>query len=131
MAVAGALAAIWRVDAAQAAVIRCRWAGGATWSAVGPDNGENLNAQTWTDGRTKVTVGLPDYETATTYRREGFEVAVNLVTEGQGHFLCAWGLDTLHDSSTWYAVDWPTARLLAAGDEQGVSTDYGTYYPIP
>jgi hypothetical protein len=50
MAVAGALAAVWRVDSAQSAIIRCRWASDATWSEVGSETGENLDAQTWTDG---------------------------------------------------------------------------------
>jgi hypothetical protein len=125
MAVAGALAAVWRVDAAQSAIIRCQWAGGATWSEVGPETGENLDAQTWTDGRTKVTVGLPDYEAATTYRREGFEVAVSSVAGGQGHFICAWGPDTPDDISTWFAVDWRTERLIAAEADQEVAPDCG------
>lgn len=123
MAVAGALAVVWRVDVGEKSrsiAIKCLWASGATWSEVGPEAGENLDAQTWTDGRTKVTVGLPDYETATTYRREGFEVAVGSLTSGQGHFICAWGPDSPDDISTWFAVDWPTARLVRA--EQGRCT---------
>jgi hypothetical protein len=125
MAVAGAMAAVWRVDVAKSAVIKCRWASGATWSEVGPETGENLDAQTWTDGRTKVTVGLPDYETATTYRREGFEVAVDSIVGGQGHFICAWGPDSTDDISTWFAVDWPTERLIAGEAEQCVPPDGG------
>ena len=125
MAVAGAMAAVWGVDVAQPAVIKCRWASGATWSEVCPETGENLDAQTWTDGRTKVTVGLPDYETATTYRHEGFEVAISSVAGGQGHFIWAWGPDSPDDISTWFAVDWPTARLIEAEAEPKVAPDCG------
>jgi hypothetical protein len=125
MAVAGAMAAVWRVDVTQSAVIKCQWASGATWSEVGPETGENLDAQSWTDGRTKVTVGLPDYETATTYRREGFEVAISSIAGGQGHFICAWGPDSPDDISTWFAVDWPTVRLIGAEAEPKVAPDCG------
>jgi hypothetical protein len=110
---------------AQSAVIKCRWASGATWSEVGPETGEDLDAQTWTDGRIKVTVGLPDYENATTYRREGFEVAISSVAGRQGHFICAWGPDSPDDISTWFAVDWPTARLIAPEAEPNVAPDCG------
>lgn len=112
MKVTAAWAAAWRMgepDKARPAVLRCLWTSEATWTEFGPESGENLDAQTWTDGRTKVTVGLPDHEAATTYRRDGFEVAVNSVSGGQGHFVCAWAPDTPDDVSTWFAVDLPPA----------------------
>ena len=80
------------------------------WSRIRPEP-----RRSDVDGRSDgVTVGLPDYEAATTYRRDGFEVAVGAVPEGQGHFLWRAGPDTPDDISTWFAVDWPTARLVPA-----------------
>jgi hypothetical protein len=126
--VAAAWAAVWRLgpgDKARPAAVTCRWASGATWTEVGPETGENLDAQTWTDGRTRVTVGLPDYEAATRYRPEGegFEVVTSLVAEGQGHFACAWALGGPDDVSTWFAVDWRTAELVPAEAEPSASID--------
>ncbi|HEY1191365.1 MAG TPA: hypothetical protein VGE74_27270 [Gemmata sp.] len=125
MTVGGARAAVWRVRGANPAlsfVLTCLWTGAAGWTDVGPETGENLDAQTWTDGHTRVTVGLPDYETATAYRRDGFAVTVRAVPGSQGHFLCAWGPDAPDDISTWFAVDWPTARLVPAGAEPAPGT---------
>ncbi|QVL31212.1 hypothetical protein KIH39_20535 [Telmatocola sphagniphila] len=85
-------------------VFRCRWDEKSKWTEVGPEIGENLDAQSWTDGKTKVTVGLPDYETDTTYRRDGFEVAIK--QKSQLHFVCAWSPDITDDISTWFAVDY-------------------------
>lgn len=115
MAVDGAVAVIWRAGPScqrDRAVISCLWTGESTWAEVGPESGQYLDAQTWTDGRTRVTVGLPDFGTATTYRRDGFLVAVGQVAVGQGHFICAWSPDAPDEISTWFAVDWPTDRLV-------------------
>jgi hypothetical protein len=128
MAVAGAWAAVWRIGNAEPdrpLVLKCLWAGTVGWTDVGPESGENLEAQTWTDRRTRVTVGLPDYQTAITYRRDGFEVAVGSVPGGQGHFLCAWGPDMPDDISTWFAVDWPTTQLVPAEVEPPATADRG------
>ena len=120
VAVAGAVAAVWRMRATGSGEttvrLRCDWAEGATWTAGGPDGGENLDAQTWTDGRTKVTVGLPDLGGATAYRRDGFEVAVAVGPGGavfQTHFACAWGPDVPDDAATWFAADLTPAQALA------------------
>jgi hypothetical protein len=123
MAVTDAMAAVWRVDGWQGAVIKCRWASGVTWSEAGPENGENLSAQTWSDGQTKVTIGLPEYEIATTCRSDGFEVAIGSVGSTQGHFVWAWGPDSPDDISTWFAVDWPTARLIALDSQSCTATE--------
>lgn len=118
MAVAGAIAVAWRIDATRPAglTIKCTWTGGASRADVGPESGENLDARSWTDGRTKVTIGLPDYGGATTYSSDGFEVAVGRVDPArQGHFVCAWGPDSPGDPSTWFAVDRLPSQVLPTG----------------
>lgn len=118
MAVAGAVAAVWRVGAfgpgGAGVRLRCAWAAAAIWAEVGPESGENLDAHTWTDGRTKVTIGLPDLGAATDYRRDGFEVAVEPgPAVFQTHFVCASGPDAPGDDATWFAVGCTPAQVLA------------------
>lgn len=124
MAIDGAAAAVWRAGLTPwpgPIIIRCVWTAGASWSDGGPESGENLDALTWTDGSTKVSVGLPDFGGATTYRRDGFEVAVGMVAGHQGHFVCAWGPDSPDDVSTWFAVDCSPVHLVAPDAVPGTS----------
>ena len=116
--VTGARAAVWRVVpiSRERLLLRCVWAQQATWTDGGAEPGENLDAQTWTDGRTKVSVDLPEYDTATTFRRDGFEVELTALHDDTGHVVCAWAPDAPDDVSTWLAVDRPTASLLPADE---------------
>lgn len=115
--VTGARAAVWRIAPNRAAplLLRCVWAQQTTWTECGPDTGENLDAQTWTDGSTNVSVGLPDYFPATAFLRNGFEITLTTLHDDTGHVLCAWAPDAPDDVSTWLAVDRPTASVLPDG----------------
>lgn len=119
--VTGARAAVWRIAPNRAArlLLRCLWAQQATWTEAGAETGENLDSQLWTDGRTKVSVGLPDYDTATTFRRDGFEIELTALHDDIGHILCAWAPDVTGDVSTWLAVDRPIASLLPTDERLG------------
>lgn len=120
VSVTGARAAVWRIapNRAERLLLRCVWAQQTTWTECGAETGENLDAQTWTDGHTKVSVGLPEYDTATTFRRDGFEVEVTALHDDTGHILCAWAPDAPGDVSTWLAVDRPTASLLPTDERR-------------
>jgi|GEM_PF-3783546 len=115
--VTGARAAVWRISPTRGErlLLRCAWAQQTTWTDSGAETGENLDSQLWTDGHTKVSVGLPDYDTATAFLSNGFEVEVTALHDDTGHILCAWAPDAPGDVSTWLAVDRPTASLLPDG----------------
>ncbi len=56
-------AGIWRLRALHsidACYFSCNWQQGYSWTHGGPDSGEGLDAQTYDDGKTVVTIGTED-----------------------------------------------------------------------
>jgi hypothetical protein len=116
MEVDGIVAAVVRTTAdlpSAPLAVRCIWSSSRLWSRGAPETGENLDAVTWDDGHTRVTVGLPDYGPDTTYREDGFDVT--LCPSGQIHFVCAWSSKGADDISTWFAVDCTPSWVLGKG----------------
>ena len=68
MATTDCWAGLWRLYAAPAAIsgvrpeFSCRWVPGYQWTEGGPSSGEWLDAQTWENAETIVTVGTADCE---------------------------------------------------------------------
>jgi hypothetical protein len=118
MAVAGWEAAMWRLRATERPAeceVACRWAelpGGAPGS---PNGGENLEAQSWSDGQWQVQVGLPDLGERVEYLPDGFAVRAPLerAESFAAHFVVAWSPDRPGDDSAWFAVDCTPAQILA------------------
>ncbi len=119
LALSDVIAAVWRKgkgSESKHVVLKCVWAFGATYLKGGPNDGQYLNAQTWDDGRTKISLGLTDHEDeSVTYLREGFAVDISALRLKQGHFACAWGPLNPDNILTWNAVDWNPLRLLPRG----------------
>jgi hypothetical protein len=121
------------------------WVSGYSWAEGGPETGENLDAQTWSDGKVKASVGtedgdrlaqragcddwMPDrlQEELSVTQRDGpvrhteTSLTVTLPSLHAGeccqvHFVVAWGADTVDDCSTWYAVEVPSQNLSALFD---------------
>jgi hypothetical protein len=133
-------AGIWRVrarGAVSACTFSCRWEEGFAWTAGGADSGEGLDAQTFTDGRTQVTIGTEDREEVAKrarnkewmpprlepqdpdpfaeYLADGFQIAIPNLLRGercQVQFLVAWSPDD-GDVGLWLAVDRTYQEILS------------------
>lgn len=116
MRVDGAAAAVWRVSADAECVVELAvtWVDDPAPRNRGPESGENLDAQSWTDGHTRVMIGLPDYGSATSYLAEGFRIAHRSArgSRWEAHFVCAWSAEPARDESLWFAVDCTPPRIL-------------------
>jgi hypothetical protein len=136
----GCVAAIWRVRASRSGEsvrFECRWASEATYTDVGPESGQALDAQTWTGGNMRVTIGTLDPDALVDAAREGWLPArwANLIdpntvvylSDGfdlvfpplqagehcQAHFVVAWAPYPAaeEDVSTWLAVNRSPSQL--------------------
>jgi hypothetical protein len=116
MRVDGAVAAVWRVRPTTDGVFDATiaWNGDTAPTNGGPESGENLDAQSWTDGRTCVMLGLPDYRLGTSYRPDGFRVSRRLERgiNAESHVVCAWVAEPRRDDSVWFAVDCTPRQAL-------------------
>ena len=78
MSVTDCWAGMWRLRATAAAtspderpVFVCRWEPGYQWTEGSPETGEGLDAQTWENTETLVTVGTADCEWLSGYAQQG------------------------------------------------------------
>jgi hypothetical protein len=134
----GCVAGVWRVRANRAVRtvnLACRWAPGARWTDVEPDSGQHFDAQTWTSGSTRVTVGTLDGEALelaarrgfapahwidrlewgaadphdpVLYERDGFDVILLPLAPGeqfQAHFVVAWTASNPEEIATWFVAN--------------------------
>jgi hypothetical protein len=124
MRVEGWEAAMWRLSAAERpaeCAVACRWIALPGSGAGVPKGGENLEAQAWSDGRTRVLVGTPELGERVRYLPDGFTVRAPLDrAEVFGtHFIVAWSADRPGDESAWFAVDRTPAQILAGIEPLG------------
>lgn len=78
MSVTDCWAGMWRLRATTAATSSnerpefvCRWESGYQWTEGGPNSGEGLDAQTWENAETIVTVGTADCEWLSGHAQQG------------------------------------------------------------
>ena len=74
MAVDDCWAGMWRLRTSvsgERPEFSCIWVHGSHRAAVGPDSGEGLDAQSWEDGPTRVTIGTVDAELMARYASDG------------------------------------------------------------
>lgn len=78
MSVTDCWAGMWRLRATTAATgpdecpeFSCRWEPGYQWTEGSPETGEGLDAQTWENVQTKVTVGTTDCEWLSGHAQQG------------------------------------------------------------
>ena len=116
MRVDDATAAVWRVSADAECLVEAAvmWVDGPPPRNEGPESGENLDAQSWTDRHTRVMIGLPDYGSATSYLAEGFRVTRCSAPGSlwEAHFVCAWSAEPARDESLWFAGDCTPRQIL-------------------
>lgn len=146
MSVDGCVAGVWRVramDRVPSCEFSCRWDPGFVWSdAHGPESGESLDAQSWSRGRIRVSVGTQDVEflraraihgdrlpaswgkllgygegesDPVRYVEDGFLLSLPPLVPGdlcQVQFTVAWAEHDSDDASTWFAVDCRWEQIL-------------------
>lgn len=148
MSVDGCVAAVWRVRAFEriaSCEFSCRWASGTGRSEAGePESGEGLDAQAWSRGRIRVSVGTEDTERLRArsavgdrlpaswmdllgygeerydpvrYVPDGFVLSLPALepdAQCQIQFTVAWADRDPGDASTWFAVDCRWSQVLRA-----------------
>jgi hypothetical protein len=124
MSVGGWEAAMWRLSAAERPAeceVACRWVELPGEEPGSPESGENLEAQSWSDGRSRVLIGTPDLGGRVRYLRDGFTVRAPLERAEalETHFVLAWSLDRPGDESPWFAVDCTSQQVLAGINSLG------------
>jgi hypothetical protein len=143
MSVAGSRAALLQCEIACAInslVFECKWddGGGLDWE---PETGQYLAAQSWTNGEFLVMVGTEDDEglkerasrgddmpkamarhlcdpSVVSYRPDGLAISLPPVPGGSRiglHYVVAWNpAPEPVETSAWYAVDIPHAKIVSA-----------------
>lgn len=141
MSILGCQAVVWRVQATNhvtGPAFSCQWIQLPSGAEGGPDSGEGLDAQTWSIGKAKLSLGTEDGEylaarakkgndlperlspeldvSTAEYMADGLRVPFSSLQPGelvQVHFIIAWTAPGAVDQSdTWYAVDQSPAPIL-------------------
>ncbi len=111
-------AGIWRIKALcpiDACYFSCRWQEGYSWTHGGPDSGEGLDAQTYDDGETVVTIGTEDSQYVGNRAENGDWMPIRLKPSDPHNFavylpdglrICCSGLETDDRCQFQYIIAW-------------------------
>lgn len=147
MTVSGCRVGVWRVRA-KTNLPDCEfpalWTPGRSPASGGPESGQGLVAQTWSDGALNVSLGTSDAEwlarcepgwempeswaelvgagdptdvVIEDYRDNGLSIRLPGLAAGEGgqvHFVTAWAPTEPDDHSTWFAVDLTPRQAVEA-----------------